>query len=222
MRVESSAVAPFDAATLAEVMPFGVEREVDAGEVLYRAGDNASPFVVVLDGEADVFLGPEGSEVVVATRGARGFLGELNLLTGQRPYVSARMKTAGRVLVVQPDDFRRLMSTKPDISDIIFRAFVARRALLRSGDGAAAIQIIGSRFSPEAMALRAFAGRARLPHTWIDVEDLEDPPVFLASLGAHRGDVPLVLTPTARLRHTTPGELSQYLGLTYRPAPGYL
>ena len=222
MSVESSAVVSFDDAALAEVINFGATQDVGAGEVLFRAGDDSAPFVVVLEGEAEVFRGPEGGEVVVATRGAGGFLGELNLLTGQRAYLTARMTTAGRVLVVPPDDFRRLMSTKPDISDTIFRAFVARRQLLRSGEGAGAIQIIGSRFSPEAMALRAFASRARLPHTWTDVDELEDPPVFLASLGAQPADVPLVLTQTARLRHPTPGELAQHLGLTYRAAPGFL
>src|SRR3954447_2192544 len=160
MSVESSAVASFDDAALAEVSRFGTEHDVQARDVLFRAGDESAPFVVVLDGEAEVFRGPEGAEVVVATREAGGFLGELNLLTGQRAYLTARMTTAGRVLVVERDDFRRLMSTKPDLSDIIFRAFVARRELLRSGEGAGAIQIIGSRFSPEAMALRAFASRA--------------------------------------------------------------
>jgi thioredoxin reductase (NADPH) len=161
-------------------------------------------------------------QVVVATRQPRGFLGELNLLTGQRVYLTSRVSKSGRVLVVEPDDFRRLMSTRPELSDTIFRALVARRELLRSGEGAGAIQIIGSRYSPEAMALRAFAMRSRLPHTWTDVEDIDDTPVFLASLGAHPRDVPLVITPTARLRRPSTGEFAQHLGLTYRSVPGYL
>jgi thioredoxin reductase (NADPH) len=72
------------------------------------------------------------------------------------------------------------------------------------------------------MALRAFAMRSRLPHTWIDVEEIDDAPVFLASVGAHPRDVPLVITPTARLRRPSPGEFAQHLGLTYRSVPGYL
>jgi len=55
----------------------------------------------------------------------------LNLLTGQRPYLSARVSRAGRVLSVPPEQFRRLLDTKPDLSDTIFRAFVARREILR-------------------------------------------------------------------------------------------
>jgi thioredoxin reductase (NADPH) len=219
---ESAATAPLDEAMLADVAAVGHERSVARGDVLYRAGDSNPPFIVILEGEAEVLRGEGPDEVVVATREPRGFLGELNLLTGQRVYLTTRVTKPGRVLVVEPDDFRRLMSTRPELSDTIFRAFVARRELLRSGEGAGAIQIIGSRYSPEAMALRSFALRARLPHTWTDVEDLDDSPVFLASLGAHPRDVPLVITPTARLRRPSPGEFAQHLGLTYRSVPGYM
>jgi thioredoxin reductase (NADPH) len=219
---ESAATAPLNDAMLADVAAVGHDRSVERGDVLYRAGDSNPPFIVVLEGEVDVLRGEGAAEVMVATRGPRGFLGELNLLTGQRVYLTARVSKPGRVLVVEPDDFRRLMSTRPELSDTIFRAFVARRELLRSGEGAGAVQIIGSRYSPEAMALRAFALRSRLPHTWTDVEDIDDVPVFLASLGARPSDVPVVITPTARLHRPSPGEFAQHLGLTYRSVPGYL
>ena len=219
---EDAALASLDDAMLVELAAVGEERAVERGDVLYHAGGDSRDFFVVLDGEVEVTRHDAGGDVVVATRGAHGFLGELNLLTGQRPYLTARVSRAGRVLVVAPDPFRLLMSTRPELSDTIFRAFVARRELLRTGEGSGAIQIIGSRYSPEAMALRAFANRSRLPHTWIDLEDIEDVPVFLASLGAHPHDVPLVITPTARMRNPTPGALAEHLGLTYHATPGYL
>jgi thioredoxin reductase (NADPH) len=218
---ERIAVAPLDDEMLADVAAVGYERAAERGEILYRAGDESPPFFVVLEGEVEVIRSADGGEAVVATRGERGFLGELNLLTGQRAYLTARVSKPGRVLVVEPDDFRRLMNTKPVLSDTIFRALVARRELLRAGEGAGAIQIIGSRYSSQAMALRAFANRSRLPHTWADVEDIDDAPVFLAGLGARPDDLPLVITPTARLHKPSVGEFAQHLGLTYRPVPGY-
>lgn len=219
--LESIALAGFDDAQLAQVATFGSERDVAAGEYLYRAGDDRPPFIVMLEGEAEVVRSHEGVVSVVTTRGAGGFLGELNLLTGQRAYLTARMTSSGRVLVIEPDAFRQLMGTKPELSDIIFRAFLARRELLRAGDAANAIQIIGSRFSAEAMALRAFANRTKLPHTWIDLEEVNAPDVFLASVGARPADVPFVITPTARLRRPSPGEFAQHLGLTYAALPGF-
>ena len=35
-------------------------------------------------------------------------------------------------------------------------------------------------------------------------------------IGVRPRDVPVVITPTARLRHPTPGEFASHLGLTYR------
>src|SRR5213078_4579345 len=101
--------------------------------------------------------------------------------------------------------FRHVLSQRPQLSDVIFTAFVARREILREGEGASAIQILGSRFSPDAIALKAYANRERLPHTWIDLEDVDDPGVLLASLGARLKDAPVVVTPTATLHHPTPG-----------------
>src|SRR5258706_3352809 len=132
-----------------EIAALGAERAVEVGEILFRAGDDTPPLFVILEGEVEIVRQDNHGEEVVATHVAGGFLGELNLLTGQRAYLTARVTKPGRVLMVEPPVFRELMSTRPAISDLIFRAFVARRELLRSGAGATAVQIIGSPYSPE-------------------------------------------------------------------------
>ena len=45
---------PLDAAALAELAPFGEERAVEVGDVLFRAGDDSYDFLVVLEGEVDI------------------------------------------------------------------------------------------------------------------------------------------------------------------------
>ena len=208
-----------DPSAIAEIAAFGSEVAVEAGEMLYRAGGDPPNFFVVVEGEVEIVR--EGDdEVVIAAHGPGRLVGELNLVTGQRPYLSARVSRAGRVLSVEPGQFRELMSTRPDLSDTIFRALVARRELLRGGGAAGAIRLIGSRFSPEALALRAFANRARLPHTWVEIEDLDDVGVYLGDLGARPEDVPVVVMATVVLRRATPGEFAGLLGLTYRNVPG--
>ncbi|HEY5173572.1 MAG TPA: cyclic nucleotide-binding domain-containing protein, partial [Acidimicrobiia bacterium] len=211
-----------DGPMLEELESLGELREVARGDILYRAGEATPDFFVVLEGEVEIVRLDDSGEVVVATHGTHRFLGELNLLTGQRAFLTARISQPGRVLVVPLATFRQLMSTRPDFSDTIFRALVARRELLRTGEGAGAIRIIGSRYSPDAMALRAFANRARLPHAWVDLEDLDDAPVYLAHIGVRPRDVPVVITPTALLRRPTVGQFAAHLGLTYREVPGYL
>jgi len=221
---ESSAVGSprLTASELAELAPFGTERAVAAGEVLYRAGDESYNFFVVLEGEVEIVRADEAGDTVIVVHGPGRFLGELNLLTGQRVYVNARVSRAGRVLSIPPHEFRRLMTSKPDLADTIFQTLMMRREELRSGEGARAVRIVGSRYSADAMALRAFANRSHLPHTWIDIEDSDDSAVLLAEMGLRPVDLPVVLTPTAALRHPSPEEFAAHLGLTFHSTPGYL
>ena len=211
-----------DEAELAELAAYGVEREVPGGEVLFSAGDASYDFFVILEGEAEVVRPHDDGEVVVAIHPAGRFLGELSLLTGQRPYLTARMTRPGRILQIDRAGFRHLMSATTELADKIFLAFAARRERLRTGEGALAVRIVGSRYSPDAMALRAFAMRSRLAHTWVDIEDLADPQVELAGMGLRLRDLPVVVTPTTVLRRPSPGAFAEYLGLTVRTPPGYI
>lgn len=114
------------------------------------------------------------------------------------------------------------MSVRPALAEAIFSALVARRERLRSGVGASTIRIIGSRFSPEAMSLRAFAEHSRLAHSWIDVEDAEDVSQLLGSMGLRPQDTPVVITPNGMLRRATPATFAASVGLSFQPTPGFI
>ncbi|HLX88318.1 MAG TPA: FAD-dependent oxidoreductase [Acidimicrobiales bacterium] len=204
---------------LEELSEFGERRELAAGDVLYRAGQSNSDFFVLIDGEVEVVRDDESQELVVVFTPGQ-FVGELGLITGQHAVLTARSTGGGMALVISRDSFRRLMATKPAISDDILAALIARRETTRTTSAAQAIQIIGSRFSREALALRTFAARNRLAYTWIDLEEAEDVGELLASKGLQIGDSPVVITPTGIVRHPTPGAFAERLGLTYHPIPG--
>jgi len=207
---------------LRELAQYGEERVVEVGDVLFRAGDDSSDFMVILEGAVDIIRPDIDGESLITTHVAGRFLGELNMLTGQRLSLTARVSEAGRILTIPAGEFHRLMSSRPDVADVVFSAFLARREILRTGEGARALRIIGSRYSSDAMALRAYAARSRLPHTWIDIEDQDDVEVMLADMGFRRTDTPVVVTSTGVLRHPSPGELADHLGLTFHAVPGYM
>jgi len=209
-------------AQLHEMAEFGSERPVAVGDLLFAAGEASSDLFVLLEGEVEVVRGEGAEEAVVIVFEPGNFIGEMNLLTGQRRFLTARVSRAGRVLTVEQAELRRLLSTRPALADIIFRALVARREFLRAGPGAQAIQIIGSRYSAEAMSLRNFAEHSRLAHTWIDLEDAEDVDELLKSMDVRPQDTPVVITPTGILRHATAPALAESLGLTFQPKPGYI
>ncbi len=219
---QDAAVSPvLSARELAEVAEFGAEQPMTAGQLLFEAGESSYDLFVVLEGEVEI-VRSDAPDVPIFVFGPGNFVGELNLLTGQRRFLTARVSRAGRMLVIPQPEFRRLMSLRPALAGIVFSALLARRELLRTGEGAQAIRIIGSRYSPEAMSLRAFAEHSRLPHTWIDVEDAEDIDALLRTMDLRPRDTPVVITPTETLRRATPAVFAEHLGLTFEPIPGYI
>ena len=210
------------ASALSEIAAFGTEQAVAAGESLFEAGEASYDLFVVLEGEVEIVRFDSPDAVVIVEYGPGGFVGELNLLTGQRRTLTCRVTRPGRVLVIAEAEFRRLMSVRPALAETIFKALLARREVLRSGEGAQAIRIIGSRYSPQAMSLRSFAEHSHLAHAWIDVEDAEDVEILLADLGLSANDIPAVITATEILRRPSAATFAEHLGLTFRPTPGYI
>ena len=64
----------------------GEERTARVGDVLYQVGDTTYPFIAIREGEVAI-LDAAGNEIV--RHGPSGFLGELNLLSGQTVFLTA-------------------------------------------------------------------------------------------------------------------------------------
>ena len=207
-----------DVAELASLRPLGVVRETLAGEFLFRSGDPTYDFYVVLSGAVDIVLDADDGEHVVVTHGANRFLGELNLLTGSRLYLSARVVQPGEVLVVPAAELRRVLKVQPTLSDKILAAFMARRAGLRL-TASSATRVIGSRFSTESLRIREFLSRCQLPYEWVDPDHDEQIDALLVESGVTPADLPVVITAGAVLRRATPGVVAEYLGLTLGNLP---
>jgi thioredoxin reductase (NADPH) len=215
---EEEATPTLDAADMALATQLGVPRQVQEGEYLYREGDVAYDFFVLVSAEVDIVVAVDGGERVIVRHGPGRFLGELNMLSGLRVFVSARVVTAGEVVAVARDRLRQLMATKPGLGDTILAAFVARRGLLMT-EAAPAIRVIGSHFSPESLRIREFLGRIRVPHEWLDAD--RDPQVeaLLGHFGIAATELPVVIATGTVLRRATPGDVAGYLGLTVESLP---
>ena len=218
MAIDIDAFPQLSGADLAALGRLGVRRAVAAGEYLYREGDASYDFYVVLSGAVEIFVKSEGQERIIARHEAGRFLGELNLLTGQRVYVSARVAEPGEVIAVSRDALRRLIATDANLSDKILAAFLARRAILMSG-AASAIRVIGSRFSPDSGRVREFLARSRIPHEWLDPDADPDVERLLREFDIAPRDLPVVIATGTVLRRPTPGVLADYLGLTVGKLP---
>jgi thioredoxin reductase (NADPH) len=204
---------------LARLRAYGTAETVNLGDTLFRPGDLTYDLVLIEQGVIDIVsTATDGTpEQVVVQHKAGAFLGELNLLTGQTVYLTARVSQAGTIYRVPPESFRRLMAEDPELSDLLLKAFLARREFLRDSPAARNLEIVGSSLSAGALALRTYAARQRLPHLWFDSETVEGKAVMSAA-GVTLADLPAVLTPGRVLRRATPGELAEHLGLSYHRA----
>ncbi len=150
--------------------------------------------------------------------GASGFLGEINLLSGQTVFLTAVVTQAMRYIALDRDDLRALLFDDGPLGDLLLSTFMARReALQQVGVG---MQVVGPRSSESTRRIVEFAQRNRLPYTWRDPEHADDP-AAAALIGAlDRGDVPLVRLPGGpELRNPSAGEVSRALGIGLELAP---
>jgi thioredoxin reductase (NADPH) len=207
-----------DAADVAVFDGLGTRRSVAVGEFLYREGDASYDFYVVVSGAVEIVVSADGEERVITRYGAGSFSGELNMLTGMRVFVSARVVESGDVIVVPRAVLQRVIATNPRVGDTVLAAFIARRASLMSG-AASAIRVIGSRFSPESLRLREFLARSRIPHEWLDPDRDAAVEAILTAFGITPRELPVVIATGSVLRGPTPGALADYLGLTVDSIP---
>jgi thioredoxin reductase (NADPH) len=201
----SSVLSSSQIETLAEI---GEERTAEAGEKLFEVGDRTYPFIAILEGEAAV-LDANGEEVV--RHGASGFLGEMNLLSGQTVFLTAVATEPMRYIAVDRDVLRRLLFDDGSLADLLLPAFVRRRELLQQRHGIG-IEIVGPRDSAETRRLVDWARRARLVHEWRDTGADAEAAALVA--GWEDARIPLVRLPGGmQLERPTNGELSRALGI---------
>jgi thioredoxin reductase (NADPH) len=196
------------ASQLETLAAHGEERTAAAGETLFRIGDETYPFIAILEGEAAV-LDPAGNEIV--RHGPSGFLGELNLLSGQTVFLTAVVTEPLRYIAVEREELRKLLLEDPPLSDTLLPAFVQRRELLQQRQGIG-VEMLGPRDSEPTRQLIEFVKRQRIPYTWRDPAESEEAARALEGLGPD--EVPVVRLPGGvDLRGPSAGELSRALGI---------
>jgi thioredoxin reductase (NADPH) len=199
-------------AEVARIARVATTIEVAEGSILYDEGDYDSSFFVVLEGAIAV-VHPKGSEEEpITVHGPHGFTGEMALLAGRRGLVRARATMPSRLLRLTLPQFRNLLQTDADLSEIFMRAFILRRVGLLQGAMGDAI-VIGSRLSAATLRVQAFLTRNSHPHRYIDIDTEPDVPALLDSFKVSVGDLPvLVCRGEQLLRNPSNAEIADCLG----------
>ena len=190
---------------------YGKARKTESGEVLFRAGGGAGDFIVVLEGEVEVVDDLAGEARTIGIMRPGRFVGDLNMITGQPMYLSAVVREGGEVLAISRERLKEVVTEEPNLSDIILKAFLARRAWgMRAGFG---LRIVGSRHSGDATRLRGFAARNRLPLVWIELEEDPTAEALLERFGAKPSETPVAVWQDKDvLKNPTNAELARAIG----------
>ena len=192
------------ASQLVALAELGEERSAAVGDVLYGVGDSSYPFVAIVEGEVAI-EDAAGNELV--RHGTSGFLGELNLLSGQTVFVNAVVTEPLRYIAVERSALRTLLDDDGSLSDLILSTFIARREALQTVEGIG-LEIVGPHGSEPTLRMIEFARANRLPYTWDD------------NTPADGGVAPLVRLPGGlELRGPTTGQVMRALGIGLELAP---
>jgi thioredoxin reductase (NADPH) len=179
-------------AHLTRIASLGRRRPIARGDVLMDIGDRSLSFFVVLSGEIQALRqSGEGEAPIVALR-ARQFSGEANILTGRRAIARLRVSEPGEVLELHRDQLLGLIQTDAELSDILMKAFILRRAELINqhfGD----VVVIGSMHDAGTLRVKEFLGRNGHPHVYIDLDRNADAQEMLDRFQVTEADVPVLI-----------------------------
>jgi thioredoxin reductase (NADPH) len=204
------------ASQLATLATLGVERTAGVGDVLFRVGDRSYPFIAIIEGEVAI-LDAAGNEII--RHSASGFLGEMNLLSGQTVFLTAAVTQPLRYIAVDRDALRPLLFEDGPLSDLLLSTFIARREALQQVQGVG-LEVIGPHSSETTMRMVEFARSNRLPFTWRDPERADDASTAALVAGLDPASLPLVRLPGGvELRGPSTGQVSRALGIGRELAP---
>jgi thioredoxin reductase (NADPH) len=199
----------------ARIAVYGSEERFEAGATVFSRGDRGVDFFLVREGGIEIFdLDEQSHPQVFAEVRARQFAGELDLFNDRQVLVSGRTGETSRIVRIKRADFRRLVSSEPDIGEIIMRAFILRRVgLIRHVHGG--VIIVGPAHSADTLRLQQFLSRNAYPHRVLDTERDPDAGGFLECFSLTAADLPVVISPDHRvLRNPSLADMADDIGLT--------
>ena len=200
-------------AQIATFEEHGARRTLAAASLLFREGESTDGFFIVLHGSMEAVNG-YGSDAghAVGVFGPGEFLGELGVLEGQVPVLTAVALEPTEVLEVPRAELAAILTGDPDLGDLILRTYLNRRDVLI--DHGAGFRIIGSEHLPDTRRLLAFAARNRLPHRLIDPDRDPGAEALLRRTAVAAGQTPVVVWGRDTvLRNPSNARLAKAVGL---------
>ncbi len=199
-------------AQIARIAAHGRRRRVEPGDVLVEAGERTARFYVVTEGQVEIVRPSATTEDLVVVYGPGMFTGELNLLSGRRGFVRIQASAPGEVIEVDREQLLALVQTDGELSEILMRAFLLRRAeMIAHGFGD--VLLVGSTHCAGTLRVKEFLTRNGHPYASLDLDRDSGVQDLLDRFHVGPEDVPvLICRGKLVLRNPTNQEIAECLG----------
>jgi CRP/FNR family transcriptional regulator len=150
-----STLSPEDLAQVAEVV---VPRRFEAGEVVFKEGDEGTTCYIVRSGQARAIREhPDGRSITLAHFAPGDIFGEMAMLDGERRSATVDTTEATEAIAILSTDMHRLLREHPDISVKLIAALGQRLRETNERLARQSFQTVQSRVAAALAALVAAA-----------------------------------------------------------------
>ena len=203
-------------AQIARVASHGVTRPITRGEVLIEGGQTDVPFFVLKAGEIEV-VRPSGlGDLLIAIVGPAQFTGDISMILGRPAQMRLSVSEPGEVVQLTRDQMHALIQTDAEISEVLMRTLIHRRAALEA-EGIGDALLIGSSRSAATLRIKEFLMRNRHPFKYLDLDHDADVQGLLEHFHVDRTEVPvLICRGAAVLKRPSNQEIADRLGFNAR------
>ncbi|MEM7024288.1 MAG: FAD-dependent oxidoreductase [Pseudomonadota bacterium] len=194
---------------------YGAEEALKAGTLVFERGQRSVDFFLVLEGSIEIFdTDDAGAPHVFTVHRSSQFTGELDLFNDRKILVGGRTVMDSRVLRINRPDFRRMMSSEPDISEVIMRAYILRRTGFIMHDQAG-VCVVGAINDGETLRIQRFLRRNGYPFRLVDSTQADEATRILQRFEVGADELPVVIHEDEKvLANPTNACLADTLGLT--------
>ena len=209
-------------AQIARMAAHGRRRAIQAGEVLFEAGSEVTPFFLVTQGRIEILRPSDAGETLVAVHGPGQFSGEIPMLSGRRALNRGRAGESGEVIELDREQLLALVQTDAELSEIIMRAYILRRVeLIAHGFGD--VVLIGSNHCAGTLRVKEFLTRNGHPYAYVDLDHDADVQNLLDRFHVSAADIPvLICRGDVVLRNPSNRQIADCLGFNVAIDPAQM
>jgi thioredoxin reductase (NADPH) len=204
------------AAQIARIAAHGGVRPITRGEVLIEGGQTDVPFFVLKAGEIEV-IRPSGlGDLLVAVLSPAQFTGDVSMILGRPAQMRLRVSGSGEVVQLTRDQLHALLQTDAEMSEMLMRALIHRRAAVVA-QGIGDVLLIGSIRSAATLRIKQFLTRNGHPFKCLDLDRDADVRGLLDRFRVDPADIPVVICRGETvLKNPSNQEIAECLGFNKR------